>query len=911
MSKFKRILLYFLSLFFLVLVGAALFVPKMIDSKIKEAARNDFSLDISYGNVRIDPFELSAELDNLVLKDANSSALVLSNKKLFLSLSSKTFYLFYPVVKCLEIDGLSVNIQRDVSGKLNLQKYIPVAKKIDSKDSTKPQFFDLKKLSLTNAKIDIKDEVLKIDETISDINLSASNISNVQKNAQSTTDANLTFVAVGARFTMISSLKPFAEIKSAKIKSMLSGLSLERAAKYLPQPFRNISGNVGFSSDITALYDKNINLAIDSKVTFDNPNITIDKRNIKASELVAIVNGSEISLKDGSKKPEVGVKSCTLSAKSLRLSDKNFANELKVSINELGLLLKDFRPLESENTPFKFNVMMAKKSSVSMDGKFNISKKQLSSSIDIKNLSLEPVKSLGILPPKVDFTGGELFANGKIDLLLSGAPLNFSYIGKCGVQNLSIFNKNNNFPVIGFDNLNVNGIDFNLQNKALKIASINIEGLKTNIKIDKQKQLNLALLLENNNTKAFDKNSTQAIKKQDKPFKISIGAVVLQNGSLIFVDEHVAPAFKANLTKLSGRMTSLYLDKDELSKIELIGMFNNQGQINIKGLLVPNPKNFYLNVKSDIRDIGMPSFSTYTSKFIGYEIDSGKLGLELDYNVIGKELSLDNKISLFGFNLGREVESPGAVKLPYNLAIAILKDSDNNIHIELPVEGKTDDPQIRSGKVIWKLVTQLITKVITAPFKFIGSLFGGGDEMGYVEFDYGRSIINAAQGKKIAKIVKALKQKAELKVKIEGFLDGENDYNALKTIAFYRKLATQKLKDLKKPVPLDDIVISSEEHEKYLAKAYKVEKFPKPTNMLGFAKTIPANDMQNLILTHIEVDEKDLTTLAQARADSVKKMIINGGIDASRILSAESKLIAPEQKEKVKNSRAEIKLLLK
>ena len=49
---------------------------------------------------------------------------------------------------------------------------------------------------------------------------------------------------------------------------------------------------------------------------------------------------------------------------------------------------------------------------------------------------------------------------------------------------------------------------------------------------------------------------------------------------------------------------------------------------------------------------------------------------------------------------------------------------------------------------------------------------------------------------------------------------------------------------------------------KYLKMAYKAEKFPKPKNFIGMAKDIPVPEMEKLMLTHTEVKEGDLRTLA-------------------------------------------------
>ncbi len=89
-----------------------------------------------------------------------------------------------------------------------------------------------------------------------------------------------------------------------------------------------------------------------------------------------------------------------------------------------------------------------------------------------------------------------------------------------------------------------------------------------------------------------------------------------------------------------------------------------------------------------------------------------------------------HKIVLRDFELGEKVESPEAFNLPYGIAIALLKDSEGKIDVDLPVEGDVNDPKFRIGGVIVKALVNLLTKIVTAPFALLGKLvgFGGGED---------------------------------------------------------------------------------------------------------------------------------------------------------------------------------------
>jgi hypothetical protein len=95
-----------------------------------------------------------------------------------------------------------------------------------------------------------------------------------------------------------------------------------------------------------------------------------------------------------------------------------------------------------------------------------------------------------------------------------------------------------------------------------------------------------------------------------------------------------------------------------------------------------------------------------------------------------------------------------------------LKDKNGVIDIDLPMTGSLDDPKFRLGPLIWKAFVGLLTKIATAPFALIGSLFGGGPELSYVEFEPGIVTLDPAGQEKMATLVKALVDRPSLQVDV-------------------------------------------------------------------------------------------------------------------------------------------------
>jgi hypothetical protein len=119
--------------------------------------------------------------------------------------------------------------------------------------------------------------------------------------------------------------------------------------------------------------------------------------------------------------------------------------------------------------------------------------------------------------------------------------------------------------------------------------------------------------------------------------------------------------------------------------------------------------------------------------------------------------------------LGERVQSPTAKDLPLDLAIALLEDSDGRIDLGLPITGSLDDPQFSFGGIVWKVITNVLTKVVTAPFRALGALFGGGDEkLESIAFEAGARRLTPPEREKLVKLAAALNKRPALALSVNG-----------------------------------------------------------------------------------------------------------------------------------------------
>jgi hypothetical protein len=366
-----------------------------------------------------------------------------------------------------------------------------------------------------------------------------------------------------------------------------------------------------------------------------------------------------------------------------------------------------------------------------------------------------------------------------------------------------------------------------------------------------------------------------------QPRKVAIEAVTLQGGTLVFADHHIKPEFSATMYKLGGKISGLSSEQMKFADVDLRGNLRNQSPLSITGKINPLRGDLFVDMKVSFNDIELSPLTPYTGEYLGYAVDKGKLFLDLIYHIENKQLTSQNKVFIDQFIFGDKVESDKATKLPVRLAIALLKDSKGEIHLDLPVTGRTDDPKFSVWRVIGQILMNLLEKAATAPFKLLGSLFGGTENFSSVTFTPGSSNLSATEARKLTKLGKVLTDRPALTLEVTGFVDKERDPEGFRQELLLKKLRNEKFLALvkeKKNLPgqtADTLEIGPEEYSRWLTTVYKKEKFPKPRNAIGFAKDLPDAEMKKLIFATTTVGPEEFALLARERAVTVKNYLVS------------------------------------
>ncbi|HSN72900.1 MAG TPA: DUF748 domain-containing protein, partial [Steroidobacteraceae bacterium] len=480
------------------------------------------------------------------------------------------------------------------------------------------------------------------------------------------------------------------------------------------------------------------------------------------------------------------------------------------------------------------------------------------------------------------------------------------FAGQVSAQELNTVDNDQQQDLVNFERLDVKEIDLALAPGGLAIGEIVVARPFARVIIAPDQSINVAEVFANAEAVApasADEPDVEATQPsaEAEPFPVAIRRVEIKGGTLDFSDFFIEPDFQATVDALGGTIEGLSSDPASKAAIDLNGhVISEFSPVSIKGQMNLFSFDRFTDIDMAFRNIDLPVFNPYSGKFAGYGIAKGKLTTELDYLIRDRKLEAGHRIRLDQLEWGEATGSEDAVTIPIKLATALLKDRNGVIALDFPVGGSLDDPSFKIGPVIWQVVRNLLVKIVTAPFAFIGSLFEGAEDAQFVTFAAGSAELETANAESLAALAQALLERPQLKLDIPVRRMPEVDGPALKTRKYELELerATRVATGAAEDAPVDFGALAPEQKTEVLTAVYTVLSGSVPTipaappapegTSRADAKALEtqhANDyLEDSIRSLITVSDDELLKLAEARAQVVQKVLLeSAAIDPERV----------------------------
>lgn len=475
----------------------------------------------------------------------------------------------------------------------------------------------------------------------------------------------------------------------------------------------------------------------------------------------------------------VGIEMVKVEGGVVHFADQGNTPAANLGLTGINLSLQSLSLEDGAAFPLHLDFAVDGGGTIAIDGSLTVVPDlRLSAATQVTGLVLPIAQPYVASATNVEVGAGTLDLQGQ---LASSPEETLAFDGTLDVQGLEVLGETTRTRLVGWKRLALDGIALRLDAAHAEVASLTLDEPYGRVHIAKDGTLNLATVLRPDEP-AQRQDAAAPEPETSKPWSMKLGRVQLVNGSTDYRDENLPLPFAVAIHTLNGEMGAFDTKSRAPTKLKLQGQVGEFGEARINGTLQPLDVTRNSTIEAFFKNISMPDVSPYSIRFAGHKIASGKLDLKMTYKFADGRLNGQHDIVLRDFELGEKVDYPEAMDLPYGLAISLLKGPDGNIDVELPIEGDVNDPSFRIGGVIVKALVNLLTKIITSPFRLLGNLVGMGEseQLDQVAFAPGHADLAPPEREKIAKLADALTQRPQLTLQIPGVVERAADGAALR-----------------------------------------------------------------------------------------------------------------------------------
>lgn len=577
------------------------------------------------------------------------------------------------------------------------------------------------------------------------------------------------------------------------------------------------------------------------------------------------------------------------------LADRVPQHEVAVDVGPLNLDLKNFDSLGDKPFDLRLDTGLGKQGKLQATGNVQLSPTSAQLKVATQDIDLRLAQAY--LSPfiRLELRSGLLGSDLDVQLR-STEPLALSVTGSAHVDQLHTLDTLRERDFLRWKQVRVGGLDYR-HGESLAIERVELDQPYARFVINENLTTNVSELI-------VPQPAAPNESKVDagKPLAIRIGGVTINDGSANFADFSLTPSFATAVQQMNGRIGVLDNQKPQAASVDIQGKVDRYAPMSIKGKLTPFDPLNSLDIATSFKNVELTTITPYSGKFAGYRIRKGRLNLDLHYRIEKGQLNAENKVLVENLQLGERVDSPDAVDLPIRLAVALLKDTQGRIAIELPVKGDLNNPEFSVMPIVWQTLRNLVLRTAQAPFKFIAGLVGGGNvDLSTVPFAAGSAELEGDARQALDTQAKALGERPNLRLEVEGQAAQSADGPLLAEQRLQREFRETWYKVLQRrgdrvPASPDELTVAEDEQAALLEGIYRTRlKQQPPAEWAELDKEQRQQNMRTAVLDSWAQSKLLLRQLAQQRAATIKDYLVEqGGLYDERVYLIDANLGEPE-----------------
>lgn len=255
-------------------------------------------------------------------------------------------------------------------------------------------------------------------------------------------------------------------------------------------------------------------------------------------------------------------------------------------------------------------------------------------------------------------------------------------------------------------------------------------------------------------------------------------SISIEGGVLEYYDYTLEDSFYMELSDLSALATDIK-EEDEYTKFNIRSRLDQSGNM-VADLQISRKRidNMIFDFKLD--NVYLSTFNPYSKYYMAHPFADGKVIFSSKNKIENYFLTSSNNLFVEHIAVGDKDTANALYELPMKLAVALLRDLQGNVDLDVPVEGQLNDPEYKLWRTILQVLRNIILKVVTAPYRLLANAIGGDPkDLKSVSFDPLQYDVQQQQAKSLKSIAKVLKQKPEFKACFVSISDSIQEKSAL------------------------------------------------------------------------------------------------------------------------------------
>jgi hypothetical protein len=565
----------------------------------------------------------------------------------------------------------------------------------------------------------------------------------------------------------------------------------------------------------------------------------------------------------------------------------------RLALTDFALTLNDFSIEDAQRMPLSITAALDPGGTLALDGNLQLFPEiRLEGSVSATELALAAAQPYLNSVANIGIMSGTVTLSGQVT---AGDDPAFEYRGDFHVDALSLNDRARKEPLFSWDRLSVDKLV--ATPAALELSLLSIDGPYARVQIEQDGSTNIGRTLIEEPATTAEASTEASVEAQvdaqaTSPFDVIVGETRIANGSAHFTDLALPLRFEAQISDIKGELSTVATSSREPARVDLNGQVNEYGQLNIDGHISAFAPDQNTDITVDFDNVELPRMSPYTIKFAGRAIAEGRTDLTLVYRLNEGALDGSNRLVIRDLTLGEKVEQPGAMDLPLDMAVALLKDSEGKVDFSFPVTGTLDDPSFSYSGAVMKALSNVIGGIVAAPFRLLGSLVGmAPDELEHIGFEPGTGSITPPQRETLAKLTEALTQRPQLILQVAPVINPEADTRAMAATlvddAVAGRIAEHPEPDLSRVEQQRQVLEALYDEAGLLPERASVADTHRTATETGETRLdVPAYsaDLREALIAAREISDLDLEALAMERIEAIRSTLITvAGLDEGRV----------------------------